>query len=450
MLPRGFPYALFLLSASGKVFGAKVAMVSVGAGAVNQPVTRWLFNSAARLAFYRSYREPGAKEAMRKRGLDVSRDNVYPDLAFALPVPSGGPVDDRTVAVGVMAYYGTNDERKQADEIYVHYVDGMKRFVRWLLDDGRKVLLIVGDTNGSDSIVVDEILADLRAARPDLDPSAVTAAAVTSYSDVMRVLQPVSSVVAIRYHNILCALQLSKPTISIGYSPKHDVLMAEMGLPEFCQAVSTLDIAELTKLFTELDSRSAELRRTLLEHNAAKSRLVEDLFAELSATLFPPAEPASAQTAPGPAVPVSTPRGDGHERAGQRVARAAPQGAVSERAAHYKKDFWGEENLKFSEPWYRLEKSGRIIRKLAGGRECTLLDIGCGPATLMRLLPAEHKILWHRYSNPEPSAEPHRIRLGGIRNRLRRHAVRSHHRARRLRVCRPGPVQRNLPRLRGS
>ena len=122
---------------------------------------------------------------------------------------------------------------------------------------------------------------------------------MTSYADVMRVLQPVSSVVAIRYHNILCALQLSKPTISIGYSPKHDVLMAEMGLPEFCQAVSTLDIGELTKLFTELDSRSAELRRTLLEHNAAKSRLVEDLFAELSATLFPPAA-APAKTAPGP------------------------------------------------------------------------------------------------------------------------------------------------------
>jgi polysaccharide pyruvyl transferase WcaK-like protein len=300
MLPRGFPYALFLLSASGKAFGTKVAMVSVGAGAVNQPVTRWLFNTAARLAFYRSYREPGAKEAMRKRGLDVSRDSVYPDLAFALPVPSGGPADDRTVAVGVMAYYGTNDERKQADEIYARYVDGMKHFVRWLLDDGRKVLLIVGDTNGSDTIVVDEILADLRATRPDLDPSAVTAAAVTCYADVMRALQPVSSVVAIRYHNILCALQLSKPTISIGYSPKHDVLMAEMGLPEFCQAVSTLDIDELTKLFTELESRSAELQRTLLEHNAAKSRLVEDLFAELSAILFPPAESVSAHGGPRP------------------------------------------------------------------------------------------------------------------------------------------------------
>jgi polysaccharide pyruvyl transferase WcaK-like protein len=302
MLPRGFPYALFLVSASGKVFGTKVAMVSVGAGAVKQPLTRWLFNSAARLAYYRSYRDPGALEAMRKRGLDVSRDHVYPDLAFALPAPPSGPVDERTVAVGVMAYYGTNDDRKQADEIYARYVDGMKRFVRWLVDSGRKVVLIVGDTNGSDGNVVQEILADVRASRADLDPSTVTAASVSSYTDVMQVLQPVGSVVAIRYHNILCALKLSKPTISIGYSPKHDVLMDEMGLPEFCQAVSTLDIDDLTKLFTKLEGRSAELRRTLTERNAEKARLVNDLFAELSAKLFPSAaQPARAQASHEPA-----------------------------------------------------------------------------------------------------------------------------------------------------
>jgi cyclopropane fatty-acyl-phospholipid synthase-like methyltransferase len=65
-----------------------------------------------------------------------------------------------------------------------------------------------------------------------------------------------------------------------------------------------------------------------------------------------------------------------------------PEGSVSERAARHKRDFWDQENLKFSEPWYRLEKSARIIRRLAGSRECTLLDVGCGPATLMRLLPA--------------------------------------------------------------
>jgi polysaccharide pyruvyl transferase WcaK-like protein len=304
MLPRGFPYAMFLLSVSGRLFRTKVALVSVGASTVNQPVTRWLFNSAARLAFYRSYREPGSREAMRKRGLDVSRDNVYPDLAFALPVLPAVAVDEQTVAVGVMAYYGTNDERKQADEIYARYVDGMKQFVRWLVDNGRKVVLVVGDTNGSDGGVVQEILADVLASRPDLDPSAVVAAAVSSYADIMRALLPVSSVVAIRYHNVLCALQLSKPTIAISYSPKHDVAMAEMGLPEFCMAVNALDVSELIKLFTDLESRSADLRQTLAERNADKKRLVGDLFAELSARLFTPAERSS--------------EGDGHERPGER------------------------------------------------------------------------------------------------------------------------------------
>jgi SAM-dependent methyltransferase len=53
----------------------------------------------------------------------------------------------------------------------------------------------------------------------------------------------------------------------------------------------------------------------------------------------------------------------------------------------YKKDFWCKENLKFSEPWYRIEKSARLVSRLTRGRECSLLDIGCGPATLMRLLP---------------------------------------------------------------
>jgi polysaccharide pyruvyl transferase WcaK-like protein len=301
MLPRGFPYAMFLLATSGRLFKTKVAMVSVGAGAVNQPVTRWLFNSAARLAFYRSYREPGAREAMRKRGLDVSRDNVFPDLAFALPVPPDAAVDEQTVAVGVMAYYGTNDERSQAEEIYARYVDGMKQFVRWLVDNGRRVVLIVGDANGSDGDVAQEILTDVRANRPDLDPSVVVAPAVTSYSDVVQALLPASSVVAIRYHNVLAALQLSKPTIAISYSPKHDVLVAEMGLPEFCMAVNALDVSDLIKLFTELESRSAELRQTLTERNAEKTRLIGDLFAELSAALFGSAEPSPAGTAREPA-----------------------------------------------------------------------------------------------------------------------------------------------------
>lgn len=288
MVPRGWPYALFLACGYGKLLRVKTTLVSVGAGAIRQPVTRWLLNSAAKMASYRSFRDAGARAALGRRGVDVSNDPVYPDLAFALPPPPPVPVDERLVAVGVMAYYGTNDERRQADEIHARYVAAMKRFVRWLAETRHNVLLVVGDTNGSDGGVVDEIMADVRAALPGLGPSAVTAAAVSSYTDVMRVLMPASSVVAIRYHNILCAVKLGKPTISIGYSPKHDVLMANMGLADFSRDVSALDVDDLQKLFTRLEERSRELRETVAARNAAQADLLEEQFRRLAAAVFPP------------------------------------------------------------------------------------------------------------------------------------------------------------------
>jgi SAM-dependent methyltransferase len=53
-----------------------------------------------------------------------------------------------------------------------------------------------------------------------------------------------------------------------------------------------------------------------------------------------------------------------------------------------KKDFWRNEGQKFVEPHHRLRKAARIVTRLAGTRKCDLLDLGCGPATLARLLPA--------------------------------------------------------------
>jgi predicted TPR repeat methyltransferase len=50
------------------------------------------------------------------------------------------------------------------------------------------------------------------------------------------------------------------------------------------------------------------------------------------------------------------------------------------------RDFWTEENLRYSQPHFRLEKCARIVNTLSRGKECDLLDVGCGPATLARLL----------------------------------------------------------------
>jgi polysaccharide pyruvyl transferase WcaK-like protein len=284
--PWWYPYAMFLLSASGKMSGTKVAMVSVGASVLSQRLTRLFFTSAAKLAFYRSYRDTGSYEAMQRAGIDVTHDHVYPDLAFALPVPSAAPGDPQTVGVGVMAYYGTNDDREQADEIHVAYVKKMKRFVRWLADNGYRIRLFGGDNLWDDGIV-EEILSDLRVHRPDLKPMWAVAGRVTSLDELMREMAPVGTIVAIRYHNVLCALKLGKPTLSISYARKHDLLMADMGLSEFCQFANTFDVDRLIEQFTALQARSGQVSAAMAERNGEKAQLLEQQFDQLSGLLFP-------------------------------------------------------------------------------------------------------------------------------------------------------------------
>jgi polysaccharide pyruvyl transferase WcaK-like protein len=289
--PWQFPYDMFALCASGKIFRTRVALVSVGANVTDQRLTRWLFTAAARFASYRSYRDVLSRDAMSQQGLDTTKDHVYPDLAFSLPVSSASPGDSRTVGIGLMDYHGSNDDRGQAAEIHAAYVEKMKAFTRWLVDSGRKVRLFVGDTNNSDETVVQKIVTDLRAYRPDLDETAVAAEPISTFADLMRAMEPAGIVVATRYHNVVCALMLAKPTISIGYGAKNAALMAEMGLAGYCQAASSLDVSRLIGQFTDLESRAAQLRRTIAERNAAQQPIIERQLTELSAVLFQAAEP---------------------------------------------------------------------------------------------------------------------------------------------------------------
>ncbi|QFU89490.1 polysaccharide pyruvyl transferase family protein [Amycolatopsis sp. YIM 10] len=275
--PWGFPYSLLLLTASGRLAGTKVALLSVGASASSHRATRAIFAWAARLASFRSYRDEPSREAVRALGVDVTADRVYPDLAFALPVPEE-PVVPRSVGVGVMAYRGGNDDRARAAELYDSYVDTMIRFVAKLAGDGRQVRLFIGDQ--ADRQVVEEIVTELGS-------PLVSAPETSTLAEVMRAMSTVETVVATRYHNVLCALKLAKPTLSLGYARKNDVLMTQLGLGEFCRSVRDIEVGDLVGRFTELEKRADELHATLRARGAEQTRLLERQFAELSATFLP-------------------------------------------------------------------------------------------------------------------------------------------------------------------
>jgi polysaccharide pyruvyl transferase WcaK-like protein len=282
----GFPYALLVLTASGRLSGTKVALVSVGADLINKRANRWVSNATARLAFYRSYRDAFSRDAMRQRGIDTSSDRVFPDLVFGVPTPPYEPGDPKLVGVGVMAYYGSNDDRKQADQIYARYVEAMTRFTQWLVDRGYRVRLFGGDGK-FDGEVAEKIVADLRLDQADGEAPQVTIAPTSTYQELMRQLAPVGMVVATRYHNVMCALKLCKPTIALGYSRKFVSLMSDMGLAEFNQFADSVDVDRLIEQFTELESRRSQLQQKMMARNAANVKSLEDQFSLLSALLLP-------------------------------------------------------------------------------------------------------------------------------------------------------------------
>jgi polysaccharide pyruvyl transferase WcaK-like protein len=223
---------------------------------------------------------------MRQRGIDTSSDRVFPDLVFGIPVPPYEPGDPKLVGVGVMAYYGSNDDRKQAGQIYSRYVEAMTRFTQWLVDNGYRVRLFGGD-NKFDGEVAEKIRAGLRPDQPGSGPSPVTVAAASTYPELIRQITPVGMVVATRYHNVMCALKLCKPTISLGYSRKFLSLMGDMGLAEFTQFADSVDVDRLIEQFTKLESRRSQLQQKMSERNAANVKSLQDQFSLLSEVLLP-------------------------------------------------------------------------------------------------------------------------------------------------------------------
>jgi polysaccharide pyruvyl transferase WcaK-like protein len=266
------PIKLFTWCLAARLWGARIAFVSVGAGPIKHPVSRWLMKAASRMAQYRSYRDTVSKAFMDSIGFNTSSDPITPDIAFGLPTPESvelapGSSEPLIVGVGVMAYYGWRGAKAEgAGAIYEAYLAKMACFVLWLLDRGHPVRILMGET--SDWRAVEDLLAIIASTRPDFPRDRIVAEAAHSLHDLMRQIARTHVVVATRFHNIVCAMKMCKPSISISYAKKNDVLMAEMGLGELCQHIECLDVDLLIKQFSALVAERHRHEQTMLQVNA--------------------------------------------------------------------------------------------------------------------------------------------------------------------------------------
>lgn len=254
--PWNLPYDLYKWCTLARRAGARLSFVSVGAGPIVQRASRWLMTGALAKAHDRSYRDQQSKDYLAGIGFDTRQDKVYPDLVFSLPparMPSHRPpaAPPRVIGVGVMGYYGWSNSPQTGEAIYAAYVAKLGRFCAWLLEQGYAVHLLAGEMP-TDQRPRDEIMAYLRTTLPAAALEQVVAPPIGTPDDVLAAVAATDLVVATRFHNVVAALMLGRPVLSIGYAKKNDVLLADMGLGAFCQHVETFDLQRLQMQFTEL------------------------------------------------------------------------------------------------------------------------------------------------------------------------------------------------------
>jgi len=287
--PLGVPFDLFAWSLAARLRGVKTAFVSVGAGPATHPVGRWFIKQSAKWAGYRSFRDEDSKTFVSSLGISTRNDLVFPDLVFSLPAPlAAAGAEETTVALGVMAYYGWTNEPARGQEIYARYIEQVSGFAGWLLEKGYRVRLVVGEA--TDRRAVEDI--SKRVPHPRL-----SAPQIESFGDLLREVATADLMVATRFHNLVSALILGKPAVSIGYAPKNDELMKQVGLGDYCQHVERLDLDLLKRHFLEIAADPAGISERITERVDAYRNELQAQFATLErrfhlADREPAAEPA--------------------------------------------------------------------------------------------------------------------------------------------------------------
>lgn len=227
--PWTMPYALVTWAAVCRAMNRPFVFTAVGAGPVDNALCRWQFAAAARLAASVSYRDSGSQRFMAEIGVKRDDTRVVPDIVFATEraiARPANPYSERiTVGVGVMAYGGWSAPAA-AGPIYEDYVQCISDAVVQMLHAGHAVKLLVGQP--CDIQMVDDVMARCGAAA-----SQIGVPEITDFPALLRAVGETDVVVATRYHNIVAALMMKRPVVSLSYAPKNQDLLASMGVDDF-------------------------------------------------------------------------------------------------------------------------------------------------------------------------------------------------------------------------
>jgi polysaccharide pyruvyl transferase WcaK-like protein len=277
--PWRYPWDLFKWSLAARLNGVTLIVLSVGAGPLRHPLSRWFVAQTLKRAEFRSYRDGGSRDFLTSIGLPYGDDPVTPDLAFGLPISDDVQAlaqkrDGRkptVVGVTGMSYYDPRGWPLRDQAVYDKFLSRMTDFTVWLIEHDYGVRFLVGDV-WSDRQTVEDIQAALTARGVEMEDGQVFAAPIYSVPDLVREVAQVDFVVSSRFHVILFGFLLQRPAISIAYNQKSDSIMRAMGLDNYCHQISDFDplelAAQIQRLEEERDRLVPVIARRVSEYRA--------------------------------------------------------------------------------------------------------------------------------------------------------------------------------------
>jgi polysaccharide pyruvyl transferase WcaK-like protein len=272
--PFGWPSRLLRWSLAARARGVKMSYISVGAGPIVSPISRTLMKWAAQQAHRRSYRDADSRDFMVRLGVDDRASEVLPDLAFLLPrrlAPTRDGGGRLVIGVGVMNYRGW----QASDEGFRAYIDLHQRLIEWIEDKGYGVRVVIGQTP-ADLVAVREL--EERLGKSLLTPADKN---METIHQAMDAVAETDLVVASRYHVQIAALKMRRPLISLGYAPKNDSLLEDVGLGDFIHDVEKTDFEKLTRQIDLMAQDRAHYAAIVDENVTRMEKRLEEALLEL-------------------------------------------------------------------------------------------------------------------------------------------------------------------------
>lgn len=261
----GFPYHVFRWALAARLAGCKLRFVSVGVGPIYDSLSRRFIRWALQLADYRSFRDEFSKSRI-ETVFDSSKDYVFPDLAFSLPMEMFPRNSDRLhkhkireVGLGIMDHRDIHlFNRIQQQTSYSAYLDKMCEFVEWLIGQKYRVRILQGDAK-HDAAPRLELRSRLERRGVHYETSGIFDEGSSTVGELLEQLSQVDVVVSPRFHNLLLGMMMSIPAISISYDPKNDALLDGIGLSRYHQDLFKLDVKVLVDQLLDVQERSDEV-----------------------------------------------------------------------------------------------------------------------------------------------------------------------------------------------